>query len=69
MMSAGFGIKRHYHTHRIVRWAATGSRRQLAAAHARAFDRVAATPVGGVKVALGALALVVVLVGVLGATL
>lgn len=70
MMSAGFGLKGQYQTRQDAHPAsnATRARERNAELHARAFDRVA-QPVGGGKVALGALALAVVLIGAMSVTL
>ena len=68
MMSAGFGLKGQYQTRQDAHPASNATRERNAELHARAFDRVA-QPVGGGKVALGALALAVALMGVIGATL
>ncbi|KRN18743.1 hypothetical protein [Lacticaseibacillus camelliae] len=68
MMSAGLGLKGHYQTRQVAHPASSEQRRFNATLHARAFDRVAQS-VGGGKVALGALALAVVLMGALSATL
>lgn len=68
MMSAGFGLKGQYQTRQDAHPASNVTRKRNAELHARAFNRVA-QPVGGGKVALGALALAVALMGVIGATL
>lgn len=68
MMSAGFGLKGQYQTRQDAHPASNVTRKRNAELHARAFDRVA-QPVGGGKVALGALAIAVVLMGAMSVTL
>ncbi|MFD1442151.1 hypothetical protein [Lacticaseibacillus hegangensis] len=68
MMSAGFGLKGQYQTRQDAHPASNATRERNAELHARAFDRVSQA-VGGGKVALGALAIAVVLMGAMSATL
>lgn len=68
MMSAGFGVKGHYHAQPAVHYASPARKLALARLHARAYDRVA-QPVGGGKVAFGALAAAAVVIAALSATL